>query len=178
MCIQDWQIGRLIRCIPRIITVTGTTSIILQRDKNRVAVTFCSDPDASWLALPQIPQASSRGFLIPARGASATSAMTGTITGNPGSAPIILSAVNPVVGSDYTGDVDPPAFSYPISMDYERFDSSPLGWYHFTTKDYGDLSMQQWSGVSLGGSITTTIIEYILPEDVLRMTPDELRAIA
>lgn len=46
---------------------------------------------------------------------------------------------------------------------------------HFTLKDHGDLPMQAWNGISSTTGVVIIVIEYLLPEDVLSLTPDELR---
>lgn len=47
--------------------------------------------------------------------------------------------------------------------------------HHFTLQQHGDLPTRSWSAVGSDSLAALVVIEYLLPEEVLHLTPEELR---
>jgi hypothetical protein len=131
MCIQDWQIGRLIRsAASRFICNGSGNQEMLRRNKDRVAVSFAATGvDIIWI--------------------------------RPG----------PSVGSN---DMFPLVTVVSNSIGLDTLTTIDYYTHHFTTKDHGDLPALDWVA-SGAASAEILIVEYFLPEDVLYLTPEELR---
>lgn len=178
MCIQDWQIGRLIRSqVSRKIIGTSATKI-LERNKNRVAITFvgASNSVMSLLTDPGVTAVS--GFaLLPASNVS-TGGFTVAETATGSEIDLVLTSSNTVLSANYTGDPIHPVYDIAGTLTGSLTSNSDRPYLHFTLKDYGDLPMQWWYGIAATVEDIITVIEYILPDGVLAMTPDELRKAA
>lgn len=175
MCLQDWQLGRLIRSRSTDIAIGTSTARILQRDKNRVAITFCNSSRTSvWLS-PFRAAAPGTGFLLPGWGQLANLTGGSVLTGGGEVAAEVLTSANTVISANYTGTIDfaGVTFTEDAAQTVDTFLATMHR--HFTLKDYGDLPMQDWHAVGDDGATTVTVIEYTLPEDILRLTPDQLR---
>lgn len=178
MCIQDWQIGRLIRTIRSEVTIASGNTQILQRNKNRVGITFCNGNQQSVYLSPISPYNTRQGIMIPG------SSLSGSTGGSPaavmGGASAITAdnSANTLLSANYTGTIDftGVTISETAGGTFDLFMASrPL---HVTLKDYGDLPMQVWYAACPEGGDSITILEYILPDGVLAMTPDQLREAA
>jgi hypothetical protein len=131
MCLEDYQIGRLIRAAPKYFTVLAAGGVILLPNKDRVAVGFYGSAEHAVTVCPEIDSILDQGIVL-----------TGEFT----SAGIL---------SDVAG-------------------SMPNG-YHFSLTMHGDLPTRKWHGVASVENTPILIIEYFLPEEVLRLTPEQLR---
>lgn len=131
MCLQDYQIGRLVRAEVRMVPTSSTTFELAPRNKDRVAITFAF--------------------------------------GNP-------------QGVNISPEIDAVLYEgFPLATEYSTLTPATVGNYydwqvrHFTVQEYGDLPMRRWHGIATGTNYNVMVIEYILPEDVLSMTPEQLR---
>jgi hypothetical protein len=131
MCLEDYQIGRLIRSVCKVVTVTTGDTELVKPDKDRVAITFSVTTPANTFVTPRDLLGKNNGFVI-----------------------ADLSSLIPAVGGG--------------QVNIERFA-------HFRIVEYGDLVTKGWLGTSDAEEIDFVIVEYILPEEVLHLTPEQLR---
>lgn len=174
MCIADWRIGRLIRSSVRVVSVGATDTIIAAANRDRVAITFVNDSAGLIAIQPQTGVSNGQGFTLTGGSDSITTAQAVTTTGTLGPSALALNSANTLISANYTGTAGVMAEASTATVTGTGTVPTFSPYLHFTLKDYGDLPMQAWVGISFTGGDTITVIEYFLPESQLNLLLEQL----